>query len=471
MAQSPPPPLEGRVLSTLNEDGTRHKIRPRLVKGRFLRWRQILGYTLIAIFAVLPFIEINGRPFFLLNIPERKFFVFGGAFLATDTVVLMLFMVAIVIGIFLLTALWGRVWCGWACPQTIYMELIYRPIERLFEGTPTHQRRMDREGGGIRRMLKNATFFLVSFFFANIFVAYFIGGKTVVAAMTGSPSDHLTAFVTVLLVTVLMFIDFAWFREQTCIVACPYGRLQAVLLDRNSVIVGYDYNRGEPRARYRDRKRAEKAGEQTDFGDCVDCDLCVKCCPTGIDIRQGLQMECIGCTQCIDACDSVMDGFKKPRGLIRYTSSSELGGAKKKLLRARTVAYPALLFGLVSLLVFAIGQKADADIILLRGRGEPYKLIENKVSNHIRLKVVNRGSADEEYKITLAENPSKTKLIIPTNPLPVKEGKPAIATVFAMTPRKAFKDGQCIIKVKVSATKSKFVKVVAFKLLGPKAAQ
>ena len=243
-------------------------------------------------------VKINGKPLMLFDITRREFTFFGATFLPTDTFLLMLLLFSIFVGIFLVTAIWGRVWCGWGCPQTVYMEFVYRPLEVLIEGGRSRQIKTDKTGVSGRRMIKHFVFFIVSAFLANTFLAYFVGWDRLLGWMTSSPSQHPIAFGVMIGTTVLMFGDFGWFREQTCIVACPYGRFQSVLLDRQSLIVGYDEQRGEPRGK---GKRKEGDGR----GDCVDCSLCVTTCPTGIDIRNGLQMECIGCANCIDACDDM----------------------------------------------------------------------------------------------------------------------------------------------------------------------
>ncbi len=455
------PEATEEVLSTLNKDGTRKKIRPRLSTGSFLRRRRAVGYGLMLLFILLPYAHLLlGKTILLLDITRRTFVVFGATFLATDTVVLLLFLVAFVISIFLLTALFGRVWCGWACPQTVYMELLYRPIERLFEGPPAQQRKRDREGGGIRRFAKNVVFLVVSAVLAHTFLAYFVPAEELATWIFKNPSAHPYAFGTAMVTTVAMFIDFAWFREQTCIVACPYGRLQAVLIDKQSLIVGYDESRGEPRG----RRKKDQEGES---GDCIDCKACVNTCPTGIDIRRGLQMECVGCTQCIDACDAIMERIEKPRGLIRYTSQDALAGNQTKLLRPRVVIYPLILVGLLSLLGMALSSRASADVMLLRGRGVPFTVMDDgNVSNQVRIKIQNRDTKKHAYKLELIEPKSGLKVITPTNPLPVRAGHHAEGIMFVITPDKTFpENGKLPIKIRISA--KGFEEVVSWQLLGP----
>ncbi len=290
----------GRVLSTLEEDGSRRWLRPRLAKGRFWSARRIVAYLLIAIFTLVPYLHINGKPVLLLNLVHRQFVIFGKTFLPTDTVFLALFMLGVFILIFAFTAIFGRVWCGWACPQTVYIEFLIRPIERLFTGRMGVGGKPVKRVAGWRRGAMYLTFVVICFFLANTFLAYFVPPKVLDQWVRSSPLDHPAGFMIVVAVTGLMLFDFCFFREQTCLIACPYGRFQSVLMDRQSLIIGYDLKRGEPRGK---KKRVasyalpvateETAGQTT--GDCIDCRLCVAVCPTGIDIRDGLQFECVAC--------------------------------------------------------------------------------------------------------------------------------------------------------------------------------
>ena len=446
MPSPPPPPsaTKQRVLSTLNLDGTRRWMRPKLFEGRFLRRRRALAWALIGLFTVLPYLKIGGKPAILLDVVNRRFILFGATFLPTDTMLLMLLLVGLFVGIFLLTAIYGRIWCGWACPQTVYMEFLYRPIERLIEGGPRAQRDLDARRLAPRRLLKYAVFGALSMFLAHIFLAYFVGVEALRYWITRSPFEHPAAFLVMAGTTALMFLDFGWFREQVCVVACPYGRFQSVLLDRRSLIVGYDVRRGEPRGRLGRRARNGAGAPPHALGDCIDCGACVVTCPTGIDIRDGLQMECIHCTQCMDACDSIMERIGRPR----------------------VVLYPVLLIAVWGMLGWTLAHRASADVTVLRGLGSPFTLLPSgDVSNQIRVKIVNRADGDRRYLIELADGEG-LHFIAPDNPLAVAAGHAATATVFVTAPRAAFHGGAREIRFRVGDGAG-FAASVPYRLLGP----
>ncbi|MFN2317011.1 MAG: cytochrome c oxidase accessory protein CcoG [Gemmatimonadales bacterium] len=460
-ASAAPARPAGRVLSTLNEDGSRRWIRPKPSPGGFWHARQIVAIVLMVVFFAIPYLKVGGRPLVLLDVPRREFTLAGYTFLPTDTMLLMLLMLSIALGIFLLTALFGRVWCGWACPQTVYMEFLFRPIERWLEGGRSGSVVLDKEGRHFhpRRLLKHVIYLVLALFLAHTFLAYFVGIEQLVQWVQRSPLEHPTSFLVMAGTTALIFADFAWFREQTCIVACPYGRLQSVLLDRKSLIVGYDPNRGEPRMRGV-KERAATAG------DCIDCGACVLTCPTGIDIRDGLQMECIHCTQCADACDAIMDQVHKPRGLIRYTSQDSLAGAPQRLLRPRVVLYPAIMSLSVGLLVYNLGTKADTDVTLLRGVGAPFtRQPDGAIVNQVRIKLTNRARVDRAYQVELLE-PAGANLVIPVNPIPVAAGQALETSVFVMLPETGFRGGerQAIIRLTDGAG---YQEDIIYRLLGP----
>ena len=386
------PELPSAALPT---DGRRRTIVPADVHGRFARARRIGFALLIAFWAALPWVKVGGHPAVFVDIDARELYLFGATFNAQDTWLLFFLMTGLGFGLVYATALAGRVWCGWACPQTVFLEGIYRRVERWIEGP--REKRMRRAAGAwtvekvARKAATHALFVLVSIFVAHVFLSYFASIPKTFQMVRHSPAAHPEAFAWVLATTALFYLNFAFFREQFCVVLCPYGRLQSALLDEHSLVVGYDARRGEPRG------KKGTAGA----GDCVDCKRCVVVCPTGIDIRNGLQMECVACTACIDACDEIMGKLGRPRGLVRYDSPDGLAGNPKVIVRPRLLVYSALLvLGAVVALV-ATRKRTDFEATLLRLPGEPYTVDVDagEVRNALQLHVVNKRSAPESFRI------------------------------------------------------------------------
>lgn len=456
------------VLPTMNKDGSRRWIRPKLSTGKFLQWRTIVGWALIIIFVSIPHLRFHGKPLILLDVAKRQFTFFGVTFLATDVALLLLLLLGIFLSIFLLTALFGRVWCGWGCPQTVYMELLFRPIERWFEGSPKAQQKRDENGADGRRIMKNIVFFIIAIFLGNTFLSYFVGTDQLWIWVRQSPFAHPTPFAIMLFVSCAVYFDFGYFREQTCLVACPYGRFQSVLLDKDSLIVGYDPGRGEPRAKGKARKSETPEGVE-EWGDCIDCKLCVATCPTGIDIRDGLQMECINCTQCIDACDAVMTKIGKPTGLIRYSSQNELKNQGKSLLRARTVLYPLLILVVFSVLGFVLWSRTDAEIRVRRGGSAPYTTQGDKVAGQVVIRIANRTYQTRNYKIKLIPPKGSTgvTMIAPNNPVTVKGSLTGKSILYVVSPSKNFKKGRLKVQFAVEEVGGTYRGKASHILLGP----
>ncbi|MEZ4400230.1 MAG: cytochrome c oxidase accessory protein CcoG [Kofleriaceae bacterium] len=461
-----------RVLSTLNQDGSRFLIRPRLSPGRFLTRRRVVAWALIVLFVALPRLRIGGRPAFLIDLVTREISIAGAVFRPSDGFLLMLLGLTVVLTVFFVTALWGRVWCGWGCPQTVYLEHVFRPIERLWEGSPSEQRKLDATKlPSWRRVGKWVTFAALAFAVANVFLAYFVGTDRLEQWITHSPATHPVGFGVVVFVSGLMFFDFAYFREQTCIVACPYGRLQSVLVDKQSLIIGYDAGRGEPRG-----KSAKKTSlpvvtdgaspAAAPKGDCIDCGACVTTCPTGIDIRAGLQMECIGCAQCIDACDHVMDKVAKPRGLIRYTSADELAGKPRSIWRPRTFVYPALLALVAVLFVWNLDHRAATEVWVLRPAGPTFfPLDDGQVAAQVRIKLENKTKLTRTYRFALVESELGT-LRSPMPAWTLAPGKATEVPLFVDTPRATFVHGQRSIHLRIDDDHG-WSKVLPITLIGP----
>ena len=445
-----------RVLPTLNADGTRNRIRPRLYDGRLYRARRAVAWGLMALFIGLPLLRVHGKPAMLLDVIHRQFVFFGHTYLATDGVLLMFLMLSIFVSVVLVTALVGRAWCGWGCPQTVYMEFLFRPIERWFEGRRENQLRIDQQGGGGRRAAKNVVYLLLAFLLANVFLSYFVGTDALRHWMLEAPSQHLGGFGVVMVTTGLVFFDFAYFREQMCTVICPYARIQSVLLDPKSLLIGYDARRGEPRS----KGKAKTEGH----GDCIDCQACVVTCPTGIDIRKGLQLECIACGQCADACDSIMTRIKKPVGLIRYSSQQSLAtGAPTSKLRARVAIYAMVLAGLVTALLLVGRARPTAEVTILRGLGAPFSVSGDEVVNQLRLKVVNRREKPADFNVTVIGMP-EAKLVAAELPLRLAPSEQGTASFFVMAPRSSL-HGSRQVSLRVGDAASS--QLINYTLLGP----
>lgn len=422
-----------RSLPTLNADGTRHVLAPRPSPGRFLRRRRIVGYSLIALFVLLPHLRIGGRPPLLIDLVHREISLAGAVFRPSEGVLLMLLGLTVVLAVFTVTARWGRVWCGYGCPQTIYLELVFRPLERWVQGSAAERRQRSARENAWRRRLLWGVYAVLAFALANIFLAYFVPTDLLARWITHSPADHPGGFAAVAAVSALMFFDFAYFREQTCTVACPYGRLQSVLLDRSTLVVGYDARRGDPRG------KPGKPGKMT--GDCIDCGACVTTCPTGIDIRDGLQMECIGCAQCIDACDPIMERMGKPRGLIRYASQEELAGEASRGRSLRSWLYPAMLVLAAGALIFQLGGRGDSELWLLRADGVTFERLDgDRVLSPVRVKIENRSSERRGYTAVL-DGDATAKLISPRPVLEVAGGSAEVFTLFVIAPAAEFHGG------------------------------
>lgn len=376
-----------RETGAIRGDGGRPRIVPADVRGRFASARNVVFALLIGLWIALPWVKLGGAPAVFLDVDARRFFLFGMTFNAQDAWLLFFLFSGLGFGLVYVTALAGRAWCGWACPQTVFLEGVYRRIERLVEGPRDKHLRRDEGAVSIERVarkaVKHALFLVASLGVAHIVLAYFVSLPRAFAMVRGSPSAHPEAFAWVLGVTALFYGNFAWFREQFCVVMCPYGRMQSVLLDDDSLVVGYDVARGEPRG---------KKGQTT--GDCVDCKRCVVVCPTAIDIRDGLQLDCLACTACIDACDDVMDRLGRPRGLIRYDSTKGLAGKPRRVVRPRILLYSAMLVAGAVVAFFATRVRTDFEVLASRLPGAPYVIDAGIVRNAFDLHLVNkRGEA------------------------------------------------------------------------------
>ncbi len=395
---------ENQTQSTISgRDGLRTWLYPREVKGFFIRHRRWVAWVLIFIYLSVPWIHIKGEPLFLLDVLNRKMILGGVWFWPQDLRVFLPLIISTIFGIIAITSLFGRIWCGWACPQTVFLHFVFEPIERLIEGKALTRKKNNSQSIStslaIRKFIKHLFFLLFSLLISNSFIAYFWGIEHVLKAMSSSPTQNPFAFGVVVLDTLLFYAIFAWFKEQACIVICPYARLQSTLYDEKTLIVGYDEKRGEPR---------RHASPKESLGDCVNCQLCVQVCPTGIDIRDGLQLECIGCAKCIDACDKVMTGIKKPTGLIRYASlNTLLGKGKESLFKLRFWIYTAIIIVLNITFIVLFSQYKSLSADLTRTGTMPYfKLNTGEFSNIYTLRVRNKSPQLDTFQVKLIYPPS-----------------------------------------------------------------
>jgi len=419
-------------LTSINDDGSRYIIHPSDTKGPFTSWRRIIALLLIALYAALPWIQIGGYPAVHLDTDAMRFHFVGLTFLSHDIWLGFFLITGLGFGLFYATALFGRIWCGWACPQTVFLEHVYRRIERWIEGDAPKRRQLDRMPWGSKRILKRGLkhilFFLVSIAIAHLFMAYFVSIPKLWNMMSHSPTENWGIFIFVFVYSGLLYFNYAWFREQLCIVICPYGRLQSALIDDHSVVIGYDEKRGEPRG------KATQAG----IGDCIDCDRCVQVCPTGIDIRQGLQMECVGCANCIDACDSIMEKLDRPKGLIRYGSLQSLEGGKTKWIRPRTIAYTILMLLGVLALSLSIGNLSSASITVWRLGGPPYYIDDSYIRNQYMFRLTNRNNDPSYFQLETSEVDPEIVINGIGDPLLIDGNGDVVKALVVLVPKESF---------------------------------
>ena len=458
-------------IGTINEEGKREWVFPKKPKGKYYDYRKWVSYFLLLFLFASPFIKLNGNQLLMFNVLERRFNLFGFPFWPQDFHIFVIMMIIFVIFIVFFTVAFGRIFCGWMCPQTIFMEMVFRRIEYWIEGDRGKQMRLRNlpwNAEKIRkRVLKWSVFFLISFIIANVFLAYLIGSDQLLRYVIEGPKEHIPTLVPLLIFTAVFYFIFAWFREQVCIIACPYGRLQGVLLDNRSIIVAYDHKRGEGKSGRGHFKKKEDR-EAQGIGDCVDCSLCVKVCPTGIDIRNGTQLECINCTACIDACDSIMENVDLPKGLIRYTSEDEIEKKKKFVFSARLKGYTAVLVILIVVLIGMLFLRNDVEATILRLPGQLYEHKENNIiSNVYTYKLINKTSNNIEDVQFILLSHNGTIEIVSNNNFTVPSQGLAEGTLFIEIDESALSGDKNKLKIGVYSGEQ-IIETTITSFLGPR---
>jgi len=415
-------------LATVDQHGRRIWVYPDEPSGRYYTARKLLSYVLLAFLFAAPFLKIAGNPLLQFDIVNRRFFIFGASFWPQDFYLFVLSVIALVVFIILFTAAFGRLFCGWVCPQTVFMEMLFRRIEFLIEGSGARQRAFDRAPMTpqkfARKALKHTIFFALSFVIGNVFLAYFIGGDALIHIVTSPVTAHPGGLTIMVLFSLTFYGVFARFREQVCTLVCPYGRLQSVLLDDNSIVVAYDFKRGEPRG------HISKSAPASALGDCIDCNACVTVCPTGIDIRNGTQLECIHCTACMDACDRIMTRVSRPKGLIRYSSMSGIAGGRGFRVTPRIILYTVVFTALVALISFLVAARADVETTILRAAGSLYEQLDDgRIRNLYTVKILNKTARDQSIQLTLKGVQGQLEILGPPLNIPGRQSGQSVFTV------------------------------------------
>lgn len=450
-------------VATVDKEGKRVWLFPHKPHGALYNLRTVLSIIYLVVFFTLPFIKFKGHPLFLVNVLERKFILFGQIFWPQDFFIFGLGMIVFIVFVALFTVVFGRVFCGWACPQTIFMEMVFRKIEYLIEGDGAKQKLLAKAPWNTDKIIKKFSkwliFWVLSFIIANTFLAYVIGIDDLKEIITQPVSKHVGGFIAIVIFTSVFFFVYSWFREQVCTVVCPYGRMQGVLLDKNSVVISYDYTRGEQRGKF-------KKNEERTLGDCIDCAQCVKVCPTGIDIRNGTQLECINCTACIDACDRMMQAVGLETGLIRFASENNISKKQPIRFTGRMRAYSGVMLLLLSVLVYLLGSRTDVGVSILRTPGQLYQQLPGGVlSNLYNYKLLNKTYADKQLEFRPENFKGEITLVGETRLLVPKE-ESLSGTMFIKIPQGQAKGRKTPLRIGVYE-QGKKIMTIKTSFLGP----